>query len=113
MSECPTPASGVGHAVGRYEGAWSVPKESQPHEVLVRALLALEDRARDHLSAQGRRYSRAGTVRTVRHRYNIDLGKKISSWLNEDPARRDVPNDPNEVWALVQVWSEMAGIKDV
>jgi hypothetical protein len=76
------------------------------------ALSALEHQASAARRAAGQAYSRRETARALRQPpYQVTAaGQRISAWLPGDPAKAQVPRDSDEVWALVRLWSDWAGL---
>jgi tetratricopeptide (TPR) repeat protein len=86
---------------------------ADPASSLYEALRALEHRAaaaRRKADLPSSRRSAAGAARKPPYLVAVD-GRRISSWLPEDPAFAQVPraSDADKVWALVRVWSDWAG----
>lgn len=76
---------------------------------LQEALRALEDRAKSACRAKGRSYSRREVAKAVTRRYHASLhSSRITEWLREEGGR--APRDEDQVWALVRVWNDLAGL---
>jgi hypothetical protein len=99
------PAARNGQTCGPGKGVWRVTQEARRD--LYDALRALEGLASRAQSG----YSRRATARAVKHQFGVELGRRISEWLPNDPATAKVPQDTEAVWALVSVWSAVAGEK--